>query len=91
VGDTPLIGCGFYAGPLGAVAATGVGEHIMRHLLAHTVYCWLADGMPLAAALRRGIELFPQEVDVGLIAVTREEAGSDSNRPMPAWQLNTAA
>lgn len=91
VGDTPLIGCGFYAGPLGAVAATGVGEHIMRHLLAHTVYRWLAEGMPLAAALRRGIELFPPEVDVGLIAVTREEAGSDSNRPMPAWQLNAAA
>ncbi len=90
VGDTPLVGCGFYAGPLGAVAATGIGEHIMRQLLAHTVYGWLASGMPLAAALRRGVALFPQEVDIGLIAVTRKEAGSDSNRPMPAWRLSAA-
>jgi len=87
VGDTPLIGSGFYAGPAGAVAATGVGEHIMRHLLAHTVYQWLADGMPLAAALRRGVALFPPQVDIGLIAVTRTEAGSDSNRHMPWAQL----
>jgi L-asparaginase/beta-aspartyl-peptidase (threonine type) len=55
------------------------------------VYRWLVEGMPLTAALRRGIELFPPEVDVGLIAVTREEAGSGSNRPMPAWQLNATA
>ena len=34
VGDTPIIGSGFYAGPHGAVAATGVGEHIIRNMLA---------------------------------------------------------
>jgi L-asparaginase/beta-aspartyl-peptidase (threonine type) len=33
VGDTPIIGGGFYAGPAGAVAATGIGEYIVRHLL----------------------------------------------------------
>lgn len=84
VGDTPIIGSGFYAGPCGAVAATGIGEHIVRHLLAHTVYSWIAGGMELDRALQRGIGLFPDNIDVGLIAVSRTDAGALSNRAMPA-------
>ena len=87
VGDTPIIGSGFYAGPHGAVAATGIGEQIVRHLLAHTVYGWIADGMPLQMALDRGIGLFAREIDVGLIAVSRTEAGSSSNRDMPVDRI----
>jgi L-asparaginase/beta-aspartyl-peptidase (threonine type) len=83
IGDTPIIGSGFYAGPHGAVAATGIGEQIVRHLLAHTVYSWIAEGMPLKKALSRAIDFFPEEVDIGLIAVSRTEAGSKSNRDMP--------
>lgn len=87
VGDTPVIGSGFYAGPHGAVAATGIGEHIVRHLLAYTVYGWIAEGMPLKRALARAIDFFPDEVDIGLIAVSRTEAGSKSNRDMPTDYL----
>jgi beta-aspartyl-peptidase (threonine type) len=87
VGDTPIVGSGFYAGPEGAVAATGIGEHIVRHLLAHTVYQWIAGGMPLAQALQRGIDLFEPEIAVGLIAVSRTEAGSCSNRDMPQARM----
>jgi L-asparaginase/beta-aspartyl-peptidase (threonine type) len=87
VGDTPIIGSGFYAGPYGAVAATGIGEHIVRHLLAHTVYEWIAEGMPLYRALSRAIDFFQEEVDVGLIAISRTEAGSKSNRDMPTDHL----
>jgi beta-aspartyl-peptidase (threonine type) len=83
VGDTPIIGSGFYAGPEGAVAATGIGEYIVRHLLAHTVYGWLAEGMPLEQALQRGVDLFSKEQVVGLIAVTRNQAGTCSNQGMP--------
>lgn len=83
VGDTPIIGSGFYAGPAGAVAATGIGEQIVRHLLARTVYGWIEDGMPLDAALRRGVALFDPAVAVGLIAVSRTEAASFANRDMP--------
>jgi beta-aspartyl-peptidase (threonine type) len=83
VGDSPIIGSGFYAGPLGAVAATGIGEQIVRHLLASRVYGWIEDGMPLEQALKRGIDLFDPEVAVGLIAVTRTEAAAWSNRDMP--------
>lgn len=83
VGDSPIIGSGFYAGPLGAIAATGIGEHIVRHLLARTVYGWIEQGMALEDALRRGVELFDKGVDVGLIGVTRLEAGACSNQGMP--------
>jgi len=87
VGDTPIVGSGYYAGPEGAVAATGIGEHIVRHLLARTVYQWIADGVPLAQALRRGVDLFAPEVSIGLIAVSRTEHGSCSNRAMPEASL----
>jgi L-asparaginase/beta-aspartyl-peptidase (threonine type) len=87
VGDTPVIGSGFYAGPAGAVAATGVGEHIMRHLLARTVYQWIADGLPLQKALQRGIDLIDKNVHIGLVAVSRLEAGSCSNHPMPQARM----
>jgi len=87
VGDTPIIGSGFYAGPAGAVAATGIGEQIVRHLLARTVYGWLEDGMPLEQALQRGVGLFDAAVPVGLIAVSRSEAGAFSNRDMPQARI----
>jgi L-asparaginase/beta-aspartyl-peptidase (threonine type) len=84
VGDTPLVGSGFYAGPDAAVAATGIGEYIIRHMLAFKVYQWIAGGMDLHQALRRGIESIPPDVAVGLIAVSKTQAGFDSNRQMPA-------
>ena len=87
VGDTPIIGSGFFAGPEGAVAATGIGEHIVRHLLARTVYGWIADGMPLDQALQRGIDLFDPSIEVGLIAVSRVEAGACSNSDMPYTKM----
>lgn len=91
VGDTPIIGSGFYAGPHGAVAVTGVGEHIVRHLLAYQVYGWIAGGMPLQQALERGVSLFAPDVEVGLIAVGRDSAGAHSNRDMPWAQAAPAA
>lgn len=83
VGDTAVMGSGFYAGPLGAIAATGVGEHIVRHMLARTVYAYLEQGMPLQQALQRGIDLIDKDVDTGLIGVTKTEAASCSNTHMP--------
>lgn len=83
VGDTPLVGSGFYCGPAGAIGATGIGEAIMRRLLARTVYGWLDDGLPLQQALDAGVALFDDDTDVGLIGITAGEHGSASNRPMP--------
>lgn len=89
IGDTPIIGSGFYAGPAGAVAATGVGEHIIRTTLAITAYRWIEEGMDLDEALRRAVALIPAEVDVGLIAVSRTQAGAYSNADMPQAILQT--
>jgi beta-aspartyl-peptidase (threonine type) len=84
VGDTPIIGAGFYAGVDGAVAVTGTGEDIIPLLLAHTVYQWIAGGVPLQQALQRGVALLPVDSDIGIIAVSRTESGHHSNRAMPA-------
>lgn len=83
VGDSPIIGSGFYAGPLGAIAATGIGEHIVRHLVARTVYGWIEHGMALDEALKRGVALFDPDVAVGLVGVTRTEAAAYGNQGMP--------
>ena len=87
VGDSPIVGCGFYAGPAGAVGATGVGEYIVRAMLAKTVYDWLAAGMPLQAALDRGIGLVVPGIIVGLIGVTAEDAASAASSHMPTAVL----
>jgi L-asparaginase/beta-aspartyl-peptidase (threonine type) len=91
VGDTPIVGCGFYAGPAGAIACTGIGEAIVTKLLARTVYGWLEQGMPLQQALQQGVDLFPSaEIDIGLIGVTREGGATADNRRMPGHVIAEA-
>lgn len=87
VGDSPLMGCGVYAGPKGAVAATGIGEEIVRRFLSKTVYDWLADGMTAQAAAARAVGLFPNEVDVGLLVVGEGDHAIAANRDMAAFAL----
>lgn len=87
VGDSPIVGCGFYAGPAGAIAVTGIGEYIVKEMLARTVYGWLESGMPLQEALDKGVGLYPQAIDIGLIGVTREAAAASDNRQMPSWVI----
>ena len=82
VGDSPLMGAGVYAGPHGAVAATGVGEEIVRRFLAKTVYDWLAEDVPPARAAARAVALFPDVVDVGVLVVGRTGHAVASNRNM---------
>ena len=83
IGDTPIVGCGYFAGMKGAVAATGIGEFIVKQLLARTVYQWIDEGLPLQQAIDRGIALFPDDIGVGLIAVTHDAAAVSGNRTMP--------
>jgi L-asparaginase / beta-aspartyl-peptidase len=90
VGDTPIVGSGFYAGPAGAVAATGVGEHIVARMLARAVYESLRNGVPVQEALDWGVAQIPGSLEVGLIAVTHSGAAIASNRPMPAHVMQHA-
>lgn len=87
IGDTPMIGSGFYAGPQGAVAATGIGEEIIRKLLSKYVYDMLGDGSDVKTACDRAIALFRKTVPVGIIAITREGGAIAANRRMAAWSI----
>ncbi|MFZ5480597.1 MAG: isoaspartyl peptidase/L-asparaginase [Myxococcota bacterium] len=84
IGDTPLVGCGFYAGPAGAVTCTGTGEEIVRRFTSLRVYDWMAQGVPAAEAAARGLAMFPDEIGVGILAVDAGSHAIVSNREMPA-------
>lgn len=84
VGDSPLMGAGVYAGPEGAVAATGVGEEIARRFLCKTIYDWLTQGMSPGQAAERAVAMFPEVVDVGVLVVGRDGHAVASNRDMAA-------
>jgi beta-aspartyl-peptidase (threonine type) len=84
VGDVPLIGCGIYAGPKGAVAVTGAGDFLARQMLSRRIYVELETGRPLAGVLEEACALFPPAVDVGAIALFGEQWAGHGNRDM-AW------
>ncbi|WP_374675351.1 isoaspartyl peptidase/L-asparaginase [Ideonella sp.] len=82
VADIPLVGCGYYAGEHGAVACTGVGEHVVRRHVALRVYDMLAQGTPLRDALAAGLRMVPAGLQIGLIGVDRRDAAVVSSQPM---------
>lgn len=65
VGDSPLIGCGTYAGEQGAISATGIGENIMRSVFAKSVHDLLPQ-VPLCQALQNALCHSPE---TGAIAI----------------------
>jgi L-asparaginase / beta-aspartyl-peptidase len=87
VGDSPIMGAGVYAGPHGAVAATGVGEEIVRRFLSKTVYDWIAEGVPPVRAAERAIAMFPDAVDVGILVAGKDGQAIASNRSMASATL----
>lgn len=87
VGDVPVIGSGAYAANhLGAVAATGQGENIMRSILAYSVALTLPSAISAQAACLKGIEELEQvcgKSEIGLICLdTKGNIG---------WHFNTDA
>jgi L-asparaginase / beta-aspartyl-peptidase len=87
VGDTPMVGCGFYAGNACAIAATGLGEEIIRRMLAKSVYDLILSGEDLRTACGKGIAMFPKEVPVGLISMSRNGYAIVANRDMASFAL----
>ena len=82
VGDSPILGAGFYAGPAGAVCATGIGEEIMKRVLAKAVYDAMAAGRSPQKAAELGVRLFPKGISVGLIVVGRRGWGEACDADM---------
>jgi L-asparaginase/beta-aspartyl-peptidase (threonine type) len=79
VGDVPMFGAGIYAGPKGAVACTGNGEDIVKHLVAKAAYDLLARGLSAQAAVDQALAAFPERIDLGLIAIGPDSTGGGCN------------
>jgi beta-aspartyl-peptidase (threonine type) len=94
VGDSPLVGCGFYAEDgLGAVSSTGHGEYFMRLLLARRACEFLAHGMSAQAAAGAAIRLMAERLGGagGLILIDRQgQLGFAHNTPNLAYGYLTA-
>ena len=93
VGDTPLIGCGIYAdNKAGAVSMTGIGESIIRLVLAKDIVTRLAAGRSAPTAARQAIAQLVQRIAVAadtgvgalVIAPSGEFAIRHSSRNMVA-------
>ncbi len=87
VGDTAIIGAGFYAGEKAAVAATGIGEEILRKMLAKTIYELIQGGQEVSSSCEQGIAPFLHAVPVGVIAVSEAGYAITANRRMAACVL----
>jgi len=87
VGDSPMVGCGFYAGPACAVASTGIGEEIIRRMLAKTVYDMVSQGTHIKMACELCITMFPQATTVGVIGISGQGFVALSNRDMAHYVL----
>ncbi len=84
VGDVPLPGCGLFCGQAGAVACTGDGEFIALKILAKEVYSWLETNMSPEEAIDKALSLFDDNIDIGLIILTKNAFSSNSRNGM-AW------
>lgn len=76
VGDSALIGCGTYAHSRGGVSCTGIGEAIIRTVLAKAAADRLADGVAAPAAARTAIDGFARTTgsEAGLILIDADGA-----------------
>jgi L-asparaginase/beta-aspartyl-peptidase (threonine type) len=84
LGDSPVPGAGFWAGGAGAVAATGVGEEIIRRMASYEIHLRLLRGVPAAEALAEVIALFPAEISFGACVLSATGHAVLANRPMAA-------
>ncbi|MEK9627759.1 MAG: isoaspartyl peptidase/L-asparaginase [Nitrospinota bacterium] len=84
VGDVPLLGCGLFAGPEGAVAATGDGETIIKKMTAIRAYQLIEQGMDPKAIVPEVISWFKKTTSFGLIVVSKLGFAGGSNDTM-AW------
>ncbi len=82
VGDVPIIGCGLFAGPAGAAAATGDGEDLIMNMTAFRAYQMMERGISPEDIVKKILGQFEPSVDVGLILVTQKGYAGGANREM---------
>ena len=84
VGDVPQYAHGLFAGPHGAVAATGKGEAIIRTRVASRVYEGMAAGQTPQEAIRRATWEIGAAEGVGVVAISDRGHGASATSQM-AW------
>ncbi len=88
VGDSPLIGCGTYADNCcGGASATGLGESLMRAMVAREACAGLGQGMGVMEAASMAVARLAERVDgLGGVIVIRPdgEIGHAHNTPFMA-------
>lgn len=74
VGDSALIGCGTYADDLGGASCTGIGETIIKVVLAKTAVDLLRGGLHPMEAAKRAIGQLKERADGegGLVLLDRQ-------------------
>ena len=94
VGDSPLVGCGAYAdNRTGAVSATGLGEALMKVVIAKTACDFIASGMTAQQAADAAITVLAGRTtgEGGLIVLDRlGGVGIAHNTPYIAHAVITA-
>lgn len=100
VGDSPLIGSGLFVdNAVGAAAATGQGEDVVRMAGAHTVVELMRQGRAPQAACREAVERIAaikgakaRDIQVAFIAVSRQgQVGAFALQKGFSYALCTAA
>jgi N4-(beta-N-acetylglucosaminyl)-L-asparaginase len=90
VGDSPIIGAGLYVdNEIGAAAATGVGEEVIRIVGSHLVVELMRQGLKPADACKKAVERIIakspsalKDIQVGFIALNKKgEYGAYSIHP----------
>jgi beta-aspartyl-peptidase (threonine type) len=84
VGDVPVYGAGLYAGPEGAIACTGDGEHIVTETLARMTYEAIRAGQSPQAAADEAIARIKGRGSIGLILLTPTDLAASWGTHM-AW------
>ncbi|MBI4570233.1 MAG: isoaspartyl peptidase/L-asparaginase [Planctomycetes bacterium] len=84
VGDTPVPGAGYWAGEVGAISCTGIGEEIIRKLMARRVYDSLAAGDTAQGAAEASLAIIPDQISFGVIVVSTQGSGIAATHQMAA-------
>ena len=82
IGDSCIIGAGLFAGPSGAVGATGLGEEIIRKVLSKSVYDEFETNNDINEVCKRWIDIYPSTINIGLIAVSSKNHAVVANKSM---------
>jgi len=76
----------FIAGKRGAVVTTGKGEEIIKRMSAKRCYDLLSE-YEIKEACEIVVEEYPDEVSIGVIAVSEEGTASADNRDMSQFEI----